>query len=246
MGKLHEVLAVEPDLKAAAQRAVNAIKGLFAQGQVRLLGEIRTYAPLDETGDKFPDEITELATTAEAELAGLELAYGPWVDAAIQKETTNQKARATVLIDGEELFTLPATGLLNLESKLAEIRKVYDAIPTLDPTEQWTFDKNQGHHISRERTSFRTKKLPRRFVKAEATKEHPAQVDVWTEDVRVGTWRKIIHSGMMTPVDKEERLRRIDNLIRMVRQARQRANDTEVEPITVAEKLFDYINLGAA
>lgn len=246
MGKLHELLAVEPDLKAAAQREVSAIKGLFAQGQVRLLGEVRIYAPLDETGDKFPDEITELATTVEAELAGFELAYGPWIDAAIQKEATNQQASATILIDGEEMITLPATGLLNLEGKLAEIRKAYDAIPTLDPTEQWTFDKARGHYMSRERTSFRTKKLPRRFVKAEATKEHPAQVEVWTEDVRVGTWRKIVHSGMMTPVDKEERLRRIDLLIRVVRQARQRANTAEVVPIAVAERLFDYINLGAA
>ena len=246
MGKLHEVLAVEPSLKAAAQRAMNATQGLLQEGKVRLLGEVRHYEPLDEEGQTFPDEVTILATTAQAELAKFAEAYGAWIDAAIQKEATNQNAAGTVFLGERSLFSLPATGLLNLESKLAEIRKVYEAVPVLDPTESWAFDKAQGHYVSRERVSYRTQKLPRRFIKAEATKEHPAQVEVWTEDVRVGTWRKVIHSGMMTPAEREQRLFRVDALLRAVRQARQRANDQEAETIKIAEQVFAYIETGAA
>ena len=45
MGKLHELLAVEADLKAKAQSAIARIKHLFGEGQGRLVGQSRTYSP---------------------------------------------------------------------------------------------------------------------------------------------------------------------------------------------------------
>ena len=59
MGKLHELLAVEPDLKAAATRTVNEVIALFKEGADRLVGQIRVYHPLEEGGDVFADEIAE-------------------------------------------------------------------------------------------------------------------------------------------------------------------------------------------
>lgn len=243
MGKLHELLAVEPDLKSEAQRLASKVKALFSEGKGRLIGQIRTYQPLEEGGEDFADEIAELATTVDSELLDWEVAFSGWLDAAIQKEVTNQRTGADVVMDdGTTLFEiLPATALLNLEAKLVEIRQVFKQIPTNDPTESWSRDADLGCFVSRPRTTYKAKKTLRSHVKAEATKEHPAQVDVYTEDVRVGTWTTVIHSGMLTPVEKQNRLKRIDMLIRAVKQARQRANSIEITDIHLGKKLFAYI-----
>lgn len=243
MGKLHELLAVEGDLKAEAQRDMNRLKGLFTEGQVRFIGQIRAYEPLEVGGEEFEDEITNLATTVDAELTSVKRAFSAWADAAVQKEVTNQGTNADIAVDGEPLLEgLPATALLNLEGKLAELRQVYAAIPTNDPTERWTFDRQLGCYVSQERKTYRTKKVPRAHVLYEATPEHPAQVEAFTEDVRVGTWTTVIQSGMLTPAEKQKRLKRIDALIRAVRKARQRANDIDVMDVHVADKLFAYID----
>lgn len=243
MGKLHELLAVEPDLKSEAQRLASKVKALFTEGKGRLIGQIRTYQPLEEGSEDFADEVAELAATVDNELLDWEVAFSGWLDAAIQKEVTNQETTADVTMDdGIALFkNMPATALLNLEAKLTEIRQVFKAIPTNDPTESWSRDADLGCFVSRPRTTYKTKKILRNHVKAEATKEHPAQVEVYTEDVRVGTWTTIIHSGMLTPVEKQNRLTRIDLLARAVKQARQRANSIEITDVHLGKKLFAYI-----
>lgn len=242
MRKLHELLAVEPDLKSEAQRLASKVKALFTEGKGRLVGQIRTYRPLEEGGEDFADEITELATSVDGELAEWQRAFSNWLDAAMQKEITNQDTGADVVVDGVTLWeNLPATALLNLEAKLVEIRQVFNQIPTNDPTESWSWDANLGCFVSRQRTTYKGKKILRNHVKAEATKEHPAQVEVYTEDVRIGTWTTIIHSGMLTPVEKQNRLKRVDALIRAVKQARHRANAIDVVDAHLGRKLFTYI-----
>ena len=247
MGKLHEVLAVEPELKSEAQRTYHSVRNLCAEGANRFIGEVRSYKPLEEAGEPFPDEVVEMATTVGDELARLQSAYGAWIDIAVQKEMTNQIANADVVVNGKVLLAgLSATALLNLEGKLAEVRALYAEIPTNDPAERWELDEQTGSYIAPDRVSYRTKKVPRRFVKQEPTKEHPAQVDVFTEDVRVGVWTKKIRSGMLTPREKRQRLARLDVLIRAVKKARQRANNAEVEDVRVAEVLFRFIDEGVA
>jgi len=147
-----------------------------------------------------------------------------------------------VSIDGVTLLeNMPATALLNLEAKLIEVRQTFNQIPTNDPTESWARDTDLGCFVSKPRTTYKTKKILRNHVKAEATKEHPAQVEVYTEDVRIGTWTTVIQSGMLTPAEKQDRLKRIDALARAVKQARQRANDIDVVDVHLGEKLFAYI-----
>ncbi len=243
MGKLHELLAAEPELKSEAQRVVSQIKSIFTEGKSRFIGQRRTYQPLVEGGEHEPEEITELATTVEAKLSDLGSAYGAWIDAAVQKEVTNQGTLAELAI-GTEIDDLPATALLNLESKLTELRAVYQLIPTNDPAVSWEMDGQLGCFVSKPRVIFRGKKVPRSHVLYEATPEHPAQVEMYHEDVRIGQFTTTIHSGALTPKDKRERLQRINELIRTVKQARMRANCAEVVDVHIAKKIFNYINSG--
>ncbi len=242
MPKLHELLAVEGDLKGRAQQVKSTIVKLFADGTGRLLGRTITYQ-VDEGEDPRPPEMTELATTVQDELAHFQDAYGSWLNVAIQKEVANQGTMATVTVDGKDILgaTLPAPALLNLEAKLTELRAVYATIPTLDPSERWDFSEAHQHYISMDRVTNITKKVPKVLVLSEATEHHPAQVQAFHEDVRVGTRTTTLHSGLLTPKDKNEALGRIDKLIRAVKEARQRANDIEINNVQVAESIFNYI-----
>lgn len=243
MGKLHELIAVEGDLKSEATRVAGDVGSLFSSGQVRLVGQVRTYEPLDENGEKLPSEVSDLATTVKDELAQLHTAFGRWMDATVQKEVTNGATNADVEVDGVKVLSgLNAPALLNLESKLATLRGVYAAIPTNDPTEKWNYDDQLGIYVSDPRETRRTKKVPKALIGVEATKEHPAQVQYYTEDVPEGTWRVVKRSGMLSPTQKRVLLERIDILARAVKQARQRANDIEAKNTQVAEKIFEFIH----
>jgi hypothetical protein len=242
MPKLHELLAVEGDLKARAQQEKSRITKLFTDGTGRLLGRVITYQ-VDEGEDPRPPEITELATTTQVELDQFRAAYSQWLDVAIKKEVTNQETAANVTVGDVDIFkvALPATALLNLESKLTEIRAVYAGVPTLDPAERWEWDEGRSHYISVDRISNITKKVPKVLVLSEATEQHPAQTQPYHEDVKVGTRTTVLHSGMLTPKNKREILDRIDKLLRAVKEARQRANDVEITDVKVAEAIFNYI-----
>lgn len=240
MTKLHELIAVEPDLKGKAQQALNEIKKALASPQL-FTGEVRTYDSLYEGGETFPDEVSNPSTTVPQLLAYLGEVYGDWMDVGLQKEVTNSDTSATVDV-GEITFNLPAPALLNLESKLQELRRVYDALPVLDPAETWKYDDAKEIWVSKERVTFRTKKVLRNHVKAEATEQHPAQVEVYTEDERAGTWTKVVFSGAVTAKRKRQILARIDDLYHEVKKARQRANDIEANTAEFSETLFDYIH----
>ena len=76
----------------------------------------------------------------------------------------------------------------------------------------------------------------------DATKEHPAQVQLINADVPAYEVERVIYSGMLTISDKKKRIERIERLQRAVKQARQRANTVETSANSVAEKVFSYIN----
>lgn len=243
MAKLHELIAVEGDLKATAQRVLADILQLFTQGQVRLIGQVRTYAPVDESGERLFGESTELATTVGDELKGLRAAFVRYVDVSVDKEITNGATKADVVVDGKTvLSSLSAPALLNLEQRIAALRQAYAAIPTNDPTETWKIDPQSGVYVSPPRDTYRTNKVPKAIIGAPATKEHPAQVQYYNDDVRVGTWTTTKRSGMLSPIEKRDLLERVDTLARAIKEARQRANDTDVAGVRVADKLFDFIH----
>ena len=243
MGKLHELLAVEGSLKSEAHRLLHETTALFKQGTERLVGRQRLYQPLEEGVEQMAPEVTVLATNVQAEMEKFLQGFGAWIDAAIQKEVTNCDTAADVTIDGKVILSdLPAVALLNLESKLAEMRTVYAAIPTNDPTESWNWDDQDGFYVSEPRTTYRTEKRMETHVAYPATEQHPAQVETYTKDVRVGTWTTVIQSGMLAPTEKARLMSRLDALLRAVRQARQRANDHEIIKEQVAERIFRYIH----
>lgn len=245
MAKLYELLAVEPDLGKKGDECLKWVRSVFGTPSL-LTGQVISYHPIVEDAQELPDERTELGTNVDALLLELQNVFGNFMNVSVQKELTNPYTHAVVELDGSTFFAdFPATALLNLEKKLEDLRKVYEAIPVLDPTERWGFSESQNCYVSDVREAYRTKKTMRSFVAYEATKEHPAQVETYTEDIPTHKRETIVSSGMITQKEKSERLARLDALYQAVKQARQRSNDIDAQTVNVADKIFAYINKGS-
>jgi phage gp46-like protein len=92
--------------------------------------------------------------------------------------------------------------------------------------------------------TVRTKKIPKAFIKAPATDKHPAQVDVYTEDVIVGTWTRTMFSGSLPAGRKLDLLRRVDAVAEAVKMAREYANQADAVDRKIGAALFDHIFAG--
>jgi hypothetical protein len=248
MAHLHELLAVEGALKGRAAEMLAEAEVTFTKKQDHFLGLEKTYTPFDEKDAPLGgvEERKELAETVISKLEWVQGHVVEYLDAVLQKELTNQTARADLEIDGVILAgDLPATFLLGLETKLQQVRKCFAAAPTMQPGVDWRLDPALGDHVHRavhDRQNFRTKKTIQHKVLVQPTKEHPAQIEKWTEDIPVGRITQRWWTGTLSVARKAQLLGRIDKLIDSCRQARQRANTAEVVGRNIGSILFNYIH----
>jgi hypothetical protein len=246
MAQLHEVIAVESDLNATAQKMIDEAIITFTKKPDTYNGSVRSLTMLDasRSGEDTTVEVP-VGDTVPAKLEYVGNSFSKYIDAVLQKEATNQEAKADLVVEGQTIATqLPATFLLGLENRLKRIRDLYTTAPTLKPGLRWEVDVSMGdeHFRAEDRPTFKTEKTVNSKVLYEATKEHPAQIEKWTEDVNVGRVETTHMSGMISPARKAVLLGRIDTLIRAVKRARMKANQQEVVDRSVGADLWAYIN----
>jgi hypothetical protein len=248
MAKLHEVIAVEASLAATAQKIREEAITTFTKKVELFLGTRTSVTYFAETDQHL--NTSEFKAVVESVPAKLKYIAGSQIraiDCLLQKEATNQHAKADIVIDGVTIASgVPAIVLLRLEAWLVEVRAVFAAIPTLQPGPHWQkdFDADTGGGVYEAEdvdVTFRTKKNLRAIELSPATKEHPAQVQPIQEDMPVAKIEKQHWSAMMSTADKSNLLERCDRLIRGVKKARQRANDTTVVKDKIGAALFDFI-----
>ena len=246
--KLHELLAVEDDARGVATKVQDEAKITFVKRPEHFMASHRVYSPFEETTEDLSahEQTLELTTTVAEKLAYVETQLAKYWDVVYKKESANQEAKADIVIGDQVIASdVPAGFLLGLEKKLGEYRRVCETIPTLQPGIRWEPDPDKGANIYRREPAektFKTEKFPNFRVLYDATKEHPAQIEKWTDNKNVGVYVKNVWSGMITVSDKSDLLDRIDNLIKAVKQARRRANGVEVSAGRIAKQLFDYIH----
>lgn len=241
MTKLNQILAIDKGVKTKSNREFTDLHRNISK--VNLLnGFTKTYKPKDEEGDTLPSESTNVQITAEASLNTASEILTRLFDVTFTKEKTNTVALADVKIGNKTLIPeAPVTYLLFLEKQLTELREFISKIPTLDPAETWTYDSDAGFYRSESTSSTRTKKVPKTFVKYEATDRHPAQVEVFNEDQLVGYWTTTKFSGALPKDRVNTLLDRIDTLTEAVKFAREAANETEVLDGNAGKAVFDYL-----
>lgn len=248
---LHEVLAVDKELEQAAGKIVEEAKVTFSKKADLFTGHSKTYEFFTEGREQEAlglAERKELTTTVPDKLDYVVMHLVRFIDALSQKEATNQVAKGDIILDGE-IFAkdIPATLLLALENKIAKLRQMYEMIPTLQPGVEWIPAPTLGKNIYQAKNNIirhRTEKVLRVKVMVDATDKHPAQVKDWWEDVPIGQSTSVAWSGMITPAQKSAVLKRLDDLVYAIKQARMRANETEVVEIHLGQALFNYIHEG--
>lgn len=241
MSKLCQVIAVANGTKGRAQKAITEAYHKM-QKQELLSGIARRYRPKDEDGDQLPPESKKVHYRAQDAIGDVETALTELFDIVATQDTANTKASADVVVDGRTILSsIPVTHLLFLEKQLVDIGTFIGKLPTLDTSEEWDYSEEANCFATNVKQTTRSKKIPRNHVKAEATKEHPAQVEVWMEDVIVGTWDTTNFSGAIPESRKHELQERARKLLDAVKMAREEANSLEVETVKTGKAVFDFL-----
>lgn len=241
MPKLNQIIAIEKGIKNKSNveltEAYHAIQkpALFA-------GIARAYRPRDDAGETLPPENGKIQVRAEDMLQRAAEIQTVLFDIVATKDEANTSAKADVVVDGAVLLSKVAVStLLFLEKQLIDLATIVKTIPTLDAAEDWTYDPNVNAFATTPSETTRTKKIPRNHVKAEATDKHPAQVEVFNEDVIVGTWKTTKFSGALPAIRVQILLDRIAKLQAAVKFAREEANSIEVQERKIGSTLFNFL-----
>ncbi|MFC0597017.1 hypothetical protein [Streptomyces palmae] len=241
MAKLNQIIAVEKGVKSKAQQDLAAAQHGLAKPAL-LAGISRTYQPKDEEGEQLPPESTRVQVKAEDVLRETAATLTRLFDVTATKDWANCTARADVTVEGRTLLReAPVSYLLFLEKQLSELGAFLRRLPILDAAESWTLDPSTDAWKTDPVRTVRTKKVPRNHVKAEATDKHPAQVDVYYEDIPVGYWTTVKFSGALPARRVNELLDRVEKLQQAVKFAREEANSVEVTDQRVGDAVFGYL-----
>ena len=239
--KLNQVIAIEKGTKGRALQEITEAHHLLQKPAI-LSGIARTYRPKDEEGEQLPPESTRVQVRSEEIIQKTSEVLTKLFDVVATKDWANCEAKADVVVDGNVLLSqVPATYLLFLEKQLLDIHTFVKKLPVLDASETWVFDASADCWATEPVQTTKTKKIPGNHVKAEATEKHPAQVEVYYEDVIVGNWRTVKFSGALPAKRINELLARVERLQESVKFAREEANDQEVKEQKLGEKVFQYL-----
>jgi hypothetical protein len=241
MPKLNQIIAIQAGKKSQAKESLTEAYHLLKKPEL-LNGLVRTYQPRDEGGEMLPDERKAVQVKVNDLIAKVTADLTEMFDVVATQDFANCQAKADVVVDGRKLLAgVPVTHLLFLEKQLVDLRTFIETLTVLDTSEDWEYKPEADCYVSRPSRYNRSKKVPKNHIKYEATKEHPAQVEMYMEDVWVGTWTATKFSGAMPAAVRNAMLERVRKLLDAVKCAREEANNLEVKPQKIGATLLGWI-----
>lgn len=242
MNRLNQIIAVEKGIKSRVYSEISELHKVIQKPDL-FNGFAKQYQKKDEDGEDFPAERKRVQFNTKDVLRNVERATTEYLNVMARKDWTNCEATSDVVLDDTiVLEDVPVTYLLAVEKQLVDLRTFVGALPELDETEDWIVDENTGLFKTEPSQTHRTKKVPKPIVMYPATPEHPAQTQLTAEDVIVGFWHTVKHSGAIPKPVKQKILERIEKVVVAVKTAREAANSTEeVATPNVGAAIFGYI-----
>jgi len=241
MTKLCQIVAVTTGKKSRLEKERDSI---YKQIQKAPLfdGLTRIYHPLNEDGETFPPEKKNIQYSVKEGIDAFSEVMTDLLDCTATQDYNNCEAKADIKVEGKIIKDqVPVTHLMFLEKQLIDIQTFLSHLPTLDPAESWKWEETAACFKSEPSLSNKTKKVMKNHEKAPATDKHPAQVETYTEDVKIGEWTTIKFSGAIPAQRKNLMLTRVRQLIEAVKSAREEANQIEVKPVQIAKTIWDFI-----
>lgn len=245
--KLHELLAVEGDLRTQAESCRNDLKNTFEKKSHHFTKKVVTFKSTAEGIEDKVESQLNLQSTVAKELAWIGEKIAKALDAGHQIDVANTAAKADVILeDGTVLLReVPSTSLLRMEHRVTEMRDLIHAIGTLDPAKGFEPDPTEGDGIFRakDEAKNRGEKQFSYIVMVQPTEKHPAQVKELMLDKPIGTAVTQEWSSLITVAAKGDMLDRVEGLLRAVKQARSRANNFELDVRTnkIGAEVWKYV-----
>lgn len=240
MTKLNQIVAIVTGKKTETKESLTKLHRVSSNVDV-YAGLHRSYQSLDDEGETFPDESKGVGLTSKSVFSDLETILTPMLDLVLTQDVANCSAFGEIKVDGVSLGKVPVTYLMFLEKQIVDLEKFFSSLPTLDSSTKWSFDENQGYFASEPVKTNKSKKVLQHKVLYEATKEHPAQIEKWTEDVPVGEWTTTKYSGAISVVQKNKIMDKLRKLKDAVKFAREEANSTSIEDKKIGKDIFSYL-----
>lgn len=243
--KLHQIIAVRQGKMTRLGRMITDLNKRF-QKSALFNGLARNYHPTYEAEGEQPETLPPENNPVQFRAADLldqvQKSWTELLDVTATQDYANTLAKATVKIGGEPILdNVPVTFLIFLEKQLDDIHTLVSNVPVRDPGENWTKDDTTDLFASDEFVTNRMKKVPKTHVKYHATEHHPAQTEMYHEDVKIGEWHAKKFSSALSQTEKNTMLDRIRQLQDAVKIARAEANEIEVEQEKVGKRIFDFI-----
>lgn len=251
---LHEQLAITKGVANQAVKCRTELTATFASKRHLFEEKQVVFRPIAEGTQPQTTVERSLQSTIKSELDWIAPFLIKSIDAELQVSEANTMARADIVLEGEVTplaINVPATALLELDKRIAELKLLIDAVPTLDPARGFVVDSTHakatdGVFKARDVHKSRTQKVKETITLAPATEHHPAQVSLIDIDRVIGTVDEQEWSGLITPAAKAELIDRVEIMARAVKAARSRANNVAVDTTKViGAKLVGYILGGA-
>jgi hypothetical protein len=242
MARLNQIIAIANTKKTNAATALSAVNSVLSRADL-FSGLDRKYQSLDDEGEKLPPEnkiiqktVAEVIESARVELTEL-------LDVIATQEYANCEARGDIVVDGVVVAKqVPVSYMLYLEKQVDVLKGIVQKIPVLTQDVKWNRSvSNNDVFVTDPVTTNRTKKVPKSFVKYPATDHHPAQVEMFTEDVIVGTWSKVDMSSAIPASERDAMLKKIESLREAVKMAREEANSITVTDQKIGKSVLDFV-----
>jgi hypothetical protein len=241
MAKLNQIIAIEKGTKSRVYAVLSEVYKLFQKKDI-FNGLTRTYEPVDDDGERFPDESKRVQHKVKDLLETIRENLTEYLDVAAQRDFANCTARANVQVgDFVILRDVPAPHLLFLEKQLNDLKSEIDKLPELDPAHAWKYESQTSLFRADPSKTTKSKKIPKPVTLAEATKEHPAQVQLAAEDKTIGHWTTTPLSGAIPSDEKKQLQKRVNDLIKATKFAREQANETTAPAQSVGKPIFDFV-----
>ena len=250
MSVLHELLAVETTLGETANRITKETTKILSTKHTLFSGLVKVHTIFNDEDQHLVQatEHKEVQSTVNEQLEFLNSNITAYWDVIYQKEEANQRANADIVINNVVLASnVPSIVLLGLEKKLISLQAVYNAIPTLDSAIAWEADpSNYKENVFRVKYPEERQHtvMTKKWVEvSKATKEHKAQIVSQETIDLIGKYVLTNFSGTISSYEKANKLEKLSTLIRAIKKARQRANDTEIKPeLQIGNTLLGFIN----
>lgn len=247
---LHELLAVETGLSETANRVSKETSKTLGTKQSLFAGMTKEHQIFDEESQHLVQapEIKEVESTVDEQIDYVSAELARYWDVTLQKEEANQRANGDIIIEGTVIASnVPSIVLLGMEKKLTALLGLYNNIPTLDAAKTWVAVEGypkEGVFVTKTPMERQHVVTVKNWIEVSpATKEFKAQL-VQKEDISiVGKYIVNEFSGAVSSLNKATRIQKLTAMIRAVKTARQRANNTEVNTeLSFGAAVLGYIN----